>query len=410
MGATTVAVGVAKKLELGSIVALLVVGMALGPHSPMPLLTGPVSAMQAIGEIAVALLLFAVGLDLQPTQVWSIRRLVFGLGAAQYVLTTLAILAFLAVTIGIAHVKWQSVLVVGLGLAMSSAAIPFPILQERGETATIQGRAVLAIDIFQGFMIVPILALIPILAVGSTHGGDFLDLKKTLEVVGALAGVFVLGRYVLPRLLTLTARDLGPSGFAVMVLAAVFFAGWWMEAVGISMALGAFMIGVLLSTTVYAEQVKAAVTPAKQVLLAIFFIAIGMAIDARQLLDFKGDLLLYVPALLLIKFVVVFFLAHAFGLALRSTILTALLMMPFDEIAYVMLASANANGLLGAREYAVALSVISLSFVVSPVLINFGYKLSERLNHARPTDAPQEPFAAAEGSVVVAEYGYAGRT
>jgi glutathione-regulated potassium-efflux system protein KefB len=410
MGATIIAVGVAKKLELGSIVALLAVGMALGPHSPIPLLTGHVSEMQAIGEIGVTLLVFAVGLDLQPTQVWSIRRLVFGLGAAQYVLTTLAIMAFLALTVGIAHVKWQSVLVVGLGLAISSAAIPFPILQERGETATIQGRAVLAIDIFQGFMIVPILALIPILAVGSTHGGDFLDLKKTLEVGGALVGVFVLGRYVLPRLLTLTARDLGPSGFAVIVLAAVFFAGWWMEAVGISMALGAFMIGVLLSTTVYAEQVKAAVTPAKQVLLAIFFIAIGMAIDVRQLLDFKGDLLLYVPSLLSIKFVVLFFLARAFRLALRPAILTALLMMPFDEIAYVIFASANANGLLGAREYVVGLSVISLSFVVSPVLINFGYKLCQRLEHARPADAPQEPFSAAEGFVVVADYGYAGRT
>ena len=410
MGATAVAVGIAKKLELGAIVALLVVGIALGPHSPMPLLTGGVGEMQAIGEIGVALLIFAVGLELQPTQVWSIRRLVFGLGTAQYVLTTLALLAFLALSIGIGRVHWQGALIASLGLAMSSAAIPFPILQERGETTSTQGRAVVAIDILQGFMVVPVLALIPILAAGSAEGGHFPGLKETLEVVAALVGVYVLGRNVLPRALTLTARSLGPGGFAVTVLATVFFAGWWMEAVGISMALGAFMIGVLLSTTVYAEQVKAAVTPAKQLLLAIFFIAIGMAIDPKQLLELKGDLLLYLPALLLIKFVVLFLLARAFGFALRPAILTGVLMMPFDEIAYVILASANSSGLLSAREYTIGLSVISLSFVVSPLLINLGYKLSERLKHARPEGAPQEPLVPADESVVVAGYGYVGRT
>jgi len=410
MGATAVAVGLAKKLGLGAIVALLVVGMALGPHSPMPLFTSQVGEMQAIGEIGVTLLVFAVGLDLQPTQVWSIRRLVFGLGAAQYALTTAAVVAFLALSIGIVHVQWQAALVVGLALTMSSAAIPFPILQERGEGASPQGRAVVAIDIFQGFMVVPVLALIPILATGSARSGFSIDLGKTIEVVAALAGVYVLGKFILPRALTLTARSLGPGGFAVTVLAAVFFAGWWMETVGISMALGAFMIGILLSTTVYAEQVKAAVTPAKQLLLAIFFIAIGMAIDLKQLFELKGDLLLYLPALLAIKFVVLFFLARAFGLALRPAILTGVLMMPFDEIAYVILASANSSGLLSPREYAVGLSVISLSFVLSPLLINLAYKLSERLNRARPAGVQQEAVAPAEESVVVAGYGYVGRT
>ena len=408
MLATAIAVGVARKLELGSIVALLVVGMALGPHSPMPLLTGHVDELQAIGEIGVTLLMFAVGLDLQPTQIWSMRRLVFGLGSAQYALTTAAILAFVAVSYGMGRVQWQSALVVSLGLAMSSSAIPLPMLQERGETATAHGRAVLAIDILQGLLVVPVLALIPFLGAGSAAGGGSPDLKKMLEVLAALVGVYALGRYVLPRVLALTARDLGPRGFVPIVLAAVFFAGWWMDAVGISMALGAFMIGVLLSTSVYAEQVKAAVTPAKQLLLAIFFIAIGMAIDLKELAELKTELLLYLPALLAIKAVVLFFLARGFGLGLRAAVLTGLLSMPFDEIAYVILASANAGGLLSPRDYTLGLSVISLSFVVSPLLINLGYKLSERLKYARTPDAGQEPLVA--GSVIVAGYRYVGRT
>jgi glutathione-regulated potassium-efflux system ancillary protein KefC len=408
MFTTAIAVGVAKKLQLGSIVALLVVGMALGPHSPMPLLTGHVDEMQAIGEIGVTLLMFAVGLDLQPTQVWFMRRLVFGLGSAQYALTTAALLAFIAVSYGIARVQWESALVVSLGLAMSSSAIPLPMLQERGEGTTAHGRAVVAVDILQGLLVVPVLALIPFLAPGSAASGGSPDLKKTLEVLAALVGVFALGRLVLPRVLALTARGLGPRGFVPIVLAGVFFAGWWMEAVGISMALGAFMIGVLLSTSVYAEQVKAAVTPAKQLLLAIFFIAIGMAIDLRELAEVKTGLILYLPALLAIKALVLFFLARAFGLGFRAALLTGLLSMPFDEIGYVILASANANGLLRPRDYTLGLSVISLSFIVSPLLINLGYKLSERLKYARPPGAQQEPPAA--GSVVVAGYRYVGRT
>lgn len=409
--ATTIAVMVAKTLNLGSIVALLVVGMILGPHSLHPLLTGHVDEMQAVGEIGVMLLMFAIGLEIQPNRLWSMRRLVFGLGSAQYVMTTLAIFAFILATPGISSAQWKSVLIASLALAMSSGAIPFPILEERGDQATAHGRAVVAIDIFQGFMVIPVLALIPILAAGSVLGGDSFEINKTLEVVAAVAGVFVLGRFLLPWALTLTARILGPGGFAAIVLAGVFFAGWWMEAVGISMALGAFMIGVLLSTTLYAEQIKAAVTPAKRWLLALFFIAIGMAIDLRQVAGLRTDLLVYLPSLLLIKFVVLFILARTAGLPLRSAILTGSLMMPFDEIAYVILGSANANGLLSPRDYTVGLSLISFSFIVSPLLINLSYRLSNRLGRrgSAAAQANATGVAATESTVVVAGYGYVGR-
>jgi len=402
---------VAKKLNLGSIVALLVVGMILGPHSLHPLLTSHVDEMQAVGEIGVMLLMFAIGLDIQPNRLWSMRRLVFGLGSAQYVVTTLAILVFFLATPGVSNAQWKSVLIASLALAMSSSAIPFPILEERGDQATPHGRAIVAIDIFQGFMVIPVLALIPILGAGSVHGGNAFEIKKTLEVLAAVAGVFVLGRFLLPRALTLTARMLGPGSFAAIVLAGVFFAGWWMEAVGISMALGAFMIGVLLSTTVYAEQVKAAVTPAKRWLLALFFIAIGMAIDLQQVAEFRSDLILYLPTLLAIKFVVLFILARTAGFPLRSAILTGSLMMPFDEIAYVMLASANANGFLSPRDYTVGLTLISFSFIVSPLLISLSYRLSNRLGRGGPSAIPAKASvtAATESMVVVAGYGYVGR-
>ena len=405
MTAAAVAVGVARRLNLGAIVALLLVGIALGPHSPAALVTAHVSELQAVGGIGVMLLLFAVGLDAPPARVWSMRRLVFGLGSAKYAATTAGIMAFLALVTGIGQVQWQSALVVALGLAMSSTAIAVPNLQARGEMAAAQGRAFVAVDILETLLVVPVLALIPILASDSAPGDAFAT-AKALQVVAAVGGVYLLGRYLLPWALRLTARNLGPGGFAVVALAAVFLAGAWMNAAGVSIALGAFMIGATLAKSVYADQVKAAVWPARQLLLAVFFISIGMSIDLRQLAALRADLLLYLPGLLLVKFAVVLGVARLwFGP--RAAFLSALLMIPFDEIAYVILASANAHGLLSARDYALGLGVISLSFMVSPVLIDLGYRLAARPGPARA--APAAEAATPVDGIIVAGYGYVGR-
>ena len=407
---TTLALAVAKRLNLGSIVALLVVGMVLGPHSPMPLVTGHVAEMQAVGEVGVMLLMFAIGLDTQPTSLWSMRRLVFGLGSAQYILTSIALLGLLVAIVGIDRIHWNSAIVASLGLAMSSTAVMLPILVERRETGTEHGRAAVAIDIFQSLMAVPVLALIPLLGAGSTHDQHPVQVRTVLAAVGAIAGVYVLGRYVLPWALKKTTRDLGLRGFALVALAGVFLAGWWMEAVGLSMALGAFMIGILLSSSEYSDQIKAVVAPTRQLLLALFFMAIGMAVDLQQLAEAKTVLLLYLPALLLVKLLVLFVLARAFRLGLRSAVLTAFLMIPCDEIAYVIFANASANGLMNARDHIIGLAVISVSFVVSPMLINLAYRLSDRWIHA-PASTEQRPIAATgENRVVVAGYGYVGRT
>jgi len=406
--ASAAAIAIAKRLQLGSVVALLIVGMALGPHSPVPLFTEHIDELKAFGDIGVMLLMFTVGLDTRPQSLWSLRRWVFGLGGAQYAATSAALFVFFtAITASVSH--WQSALIASLALAMSSDAIALPVLQERGESTSAHGRAVIAIDILQSFMVVPVLALVPMLGASVASGGHGLDVGKTLQIVAAIAGVYVLGRFVLPWALTRTARDIGPSGFAAVVLAGVFFAAWWMESVGVSMALGAFMIGILLSTSDFSDQIKGAATRARLWLMAIFFIAIGMAIDLKQVVALKSDLLLYLPALLLIKFAVVLVLARSFGLGPRPAILTAALMMPLDEIGYVILASANANGLISATDYTVGLTVISFSFIVSPLIINLAYRLSERLPRASVERAPPTVPVAPGAPVVVAGYGYVGR-
>ena len=395
---TLVAIGLARRLNLGSIVALLLVGILLGPSSPWPLFTAHLEEMRAVGEVGVMLLLFAIGLDIQPTKLWSMRRMVFGLGSVQYALTVAAILAFFLVTGLVAGTHWRTALVVALALSLSSAAIPLPILKERRDEATKHGRAALAIEIFQSLLIVPVLALIALLGPGPTPSPHEIDPWKSAQVVAVLGGIFLAARYLLPMALGITARALGPIAFTLMALAAVFFAGWAMEAIGISMALGAFIVGVLLSTSLYAEQMKASIAPARQILLALFFIAIGMAIDVRQLAGLAGELVLYLPALLLIKFAILLVLARLFGMQRRSAILTGVLMMPFDEFAYVILASANAHHLLSPAGYTLGLSIISLSFIVSPILINLAYRLSDRMSGRRPLP---HALPAVDGRVVI---------
>jgi len=173
------------------------------------------------------------------------------------------------------------------------------------------------------------------------------------------------------------------------------------------MALGAFMTGVLLSTTEFADQIKASVSNAKRLLLGLFFIAIGMAIDLKEVLELKWDLLLYLPSLLAIKFTVLFVLARLFGFGLRPAVLTGLLMMPFDEIGYVIFASANAAKLLSPRDYTIGITVITLSFLASPLLINLGYRLTARLDGGSVDKAPPMPIT--DASVVIAGYGPVGR-
>jgi glutathione-regulated potassium-efflux system protein KefB len=374
--AVVIAGGVAKKLNLGSIVALLAVGMALGPHSPRPLLTDHVDELQAVGEIGVVLLLFLVGLDTKPKRLLSMRRLVFGLGTAQLLLTAAAIAGLL---IAVALEQWQWALIVGLGLAMSSDAVAVSTLEERAESASPHGQAVMAVVINQSFMVIAVLAVIPILAADPVHSIPMPNRDKTLEVIAAVAAVYGLGRYALPKMLTWAARKLGFESFTLIIIAGVFGAAWAMDRVGVSMALGSFMIGMILSTSEFAEQIKASVSLMKGLLLGLFFIAVGMAINLKEVAALGGEFLLALPALLLIKFAIVFVLALVFGLGLRSAVLAGLLLMPLDEIAYVIFASAHGSGLLSAQAYTVGLTMISFSFVLSPVLINLGYKLSDRL-------------------------------
>jgi glutathione-regulated potassium-efflux system ancillary protein KefC len=404
--ATVVAGSVAQKLHLGSIVALLVVGMALGPYSPRPLLTGHVEELQSVGEIGVILLLFLVGLDIQPQKLSSMRRLVFGLGPAQYLLTTAAIAGLL---MAVASLHWQSAVIVALGLAMSSDVVAIASLQEHAESASPRSQAVMAVVIYQSLMAIPVLAVIPVLA-SSSMQAPIPTVLKTLEVCAAMAAVYLFARYALPKAMAFAARKHNIQGFTLIVIAAIFAAAWVMDTVGLSHALGAFMVGMILSTSMFADQIKASVSSIKGLLLGVFFLAIGMSINLREVIALGGPLLHYLPTLFVIKIALVIALALGFRLGLRTSVLVGLLLAPFDEITFVIFASAHSSGLLTDRAYTLGLIMISFSFVVSPVLINLGYTLADRFT---PEPQPDLPLEALSGlihqHVIVVGYSYVGR-
>ncbi|MGD1075537.1 MAG: cation:proton antiporter [Thermodesulfovibrionales bacterium] len=298
---TIVASSVAKRLSLGPIVALLIVGVALGPYSPRPLMTGHIEELRTVGEIGVILLLFLVGLDTQPKLLLSMRGLFFGLGTAQYVLTTAAITGLM---IALSPAHWQAALIMALGLAMGSDAVAISSLEEHAESASPLGRTVMAVEIYQGFMAIPVLAVIPLLASRSVPGASVPTALKTLEVCAALAAVYLFTHYALPKALAFAARKHGIVVFNLTIIAAIFMAAWVTDKVGLSSALGAFMVGMILSASVFTAQIKASVSSLKGLLLGVFFIAIGMSIDLKEVVAI-GPLLYYLPTLLLIKIAIV---------------------------------------------------------------------------------------------------------
>ena len=385
LAVTGIALLAARKIHAGSIVALLAAGMLLGPHTPYPVIASHIEDLQQVGEAGVILLLFLVALDIQPARLWEKRRAVLVLGAGQYVLATAAVMSLvLAVT----PLGWKAALLVGLGLAMSSGAIAFGTLEERRDGASSRGRTVLAVQVFQSIMVAPVLAFVPLLATqGDVHGSP----GAIVFAILAIAVVCVLALFVLPTVLRVSARTPGPATFGLFVFSAVLFASWIADRAGISAAMGAFLLGLLLSGFEMAERIKAVVAPAKQLLLALLFLSIGMAIDPGEVFAQRWDLLVLVPGVFVAKLATGYIAARAGHVGRENAFMASLVLAPLDEIAYVIFASARAAGLMDDRAYAIALSGLSISFVLAPLAIDLGYRWLEKRGHAPSAESVDSP-------------------
>jgi glutathione-regulated potassium-efflux system protein KefB len=377
--ATAVCVTLFDRLGLGSVVGFIVAGVLVGPHTPGPVASSQVNEIQTISQLGVVLFLFAVGLEMQPKQLWAMRRQLFGLGGAQMIVTAAALGLFLVYVSGL---HWQSATIVALGLAMSSTAVVMTLLADRGELVTAHGRTSFAILMAQDLSIVPVMALIPFLAHKSAGTTTEPLWEKMALAAGVLAAIFMLGRYLLPAILGWAARNRNNETFGLTLFLGVLAAAWALDQVGISMTLGAFLLGVLLSASDYRYQIVTTIEPFKGVLMGMFFIAVGMSIDIQRLVSDWEVVLGLILAVLVIKPVVLVVLCRLFGSDWATGIRTGFTLSQVGEIAFVLFGAAAATGLVSETGVTLGFLVISGTMILTPLMVRLGELVAERLKPA----------------------------
>jgi len=399
LAAAVLTVPIFNRLGLSSVLGYLAAGLLIGPWG-LAFITN-VENILHFAEIGVVLLLFLIGLELAPARLWVMRRSVFGLGALQ-VATTGALLAGAGLVVGLTVAQ---ALVVGLGLALSSTAFVLQMLSERRELNTTHGRASFSVLLFQDLAVVPLLALVSLLGGRDAGGGSLL--LGVLEVTVMLAVVVVAGRYLLRPVFRIAAGARTPEIFTAASLLVVVGGALALESVGLSMALGAFLAGVLLADSEYRHEIEAGIEPFKGLLLGLFFISVGMSVNVG-LLAAKGQWIVVLTfGLLIAKMLLLYPLARAYGLAPKSARRFAIALPQGGEFAFVLFTAAVAQGVLSRSVVEPLIVAVTLSMVATPIL----YTLHERWLPARLPDGGDhfDTIEDTDHAVVIAGFGRVGQ-
>jgi glutathione-regulated potassium-efflux system ancillary protein KefC len=364
LSAAVIAVPLARALGLGSIIGYLGAGIAIGPWG-----LGLVSNVEDIlhfAEFGVVLMLFLVGLELEPRRLWSLRRPIFGWGSAQ-VLGCAALLCGAAMAAG---VPWRPSVVAALGLALSSTAIALQVMGERNLLPTSSGQAGFSILLFQDVAAIPILALLPLLAgVAEVNDGVSSRWLEAAKIVAVIGGIILGGRLLLRPLLRWIAKSNTPEIFTAASLLLVVAIAALMRLVGLSMALGAFLAGVLLAESEYRRELETDIEPFKGLLLGLFFIAVGMSIDFGVLLDSPGLMAVVVVGFLLLKALVIYVLARAMSLPVQDRPVFTLLLAQGGEFAFVVFQAAAGNRVMPVETASLLIGAVAVSMLLSPLLL-----------------------------------------
>ncbi|MFN3932034.1 MAG: monovalent cation:proton antiporter-2 (CPA2) family protein [Brevundimonas sp.] len=364
LAAMVVAATLFRRFGLGSVLGYLAAGLLIGP-SALGVVRDPESVLH-VAELGVVMFLFIIGLEMRPARLWSLRREIFGLGAVQ-VLVCAVLLTGLALAAGLA---WYAAVIAGFGFALSSTAIVMQLLQERNENAAPAGQRVISILLFEDLAIVPLLALVAVLA--GTYGsavetGNPIWMTVALAI-GAVALVYVAGRWVVNPFFRLLARYGGREVMTMGALFVVLGAAYAMNLGGLSMAMGAFLAGVLLSESTFRHQLEADVEPFRGLLLGLFFLSVGMSLDVRVVFADWAWVLGGLAAFMSAKMIAVYAVARLKRMHGES-LLRAALMGEGGEFAFVIYSTAFAAGLFDARTAAILSAVVILSMALTPLRV-----------------------------------------
>ena len=365
LAAAVVAVPIAQRLGLGSVLGYLLAGIAIGPWGLR--LISDVDAILHFSEFGVVLLLFLIGLELNPKKLWQMRKPILGLGGSQVVVTSLVIAALVLVLAGqslLPSVSWRDALVVGMGLALSSTAIALRVIEEQNLGGSETGQSGFAVLLFQDIAVIPMLAILPVLAGGG--GGSWIDFAW---MIGGILALLVGGHFLLRPLFRWVVMSGVRELFNVAALLLVIGIALGMQSLGLSMALGTFLAGVLLAESEYRHELEIAIEPFKGLLLGLFFISVGMAVNLGLLLQYPLQILFAVIALISIKGFILYGLARIFGTRAKSRSQMAAILSQGGEFAFVLFTAAMGEGLLGGELSAFLLVVVSLSMMTTPLLL-----------------------------------------
>ena len=402
LGAAVLAVPLARLLGLGSVIGYLAAGIAIGPWG-LRLVTDA-TAILHIAEFGVVLMLFLVGLELEPRRLWALRRPIFGWGTAQLLGST-ALVAGVALAAGL---DWRLALVSGLALAQSSTAIALSTLAERNLMPTAGGRSILSVSLFQDIGGIAILTLLPLLAVQQAHGAG--GWMAAAQAVGMVLAIVFGGRLLLRPALRWIARSDTPEIFTAASLLLVVATAALMQAVGLSMALGAFLAGVLLAGSEYRRQLETDLEPFKGLLLGLFFIAVGMSIDFAVVRAQPFSMAAVVLGFLLVKALLLLAMARWMGIPLAERPVFVVMLAQGGEFGFVVLQAAGGAALLPPAAASFLLAAIAISMLLTPlVMVLVDRVIVPRLAAGRSGPTPPEIAEEQAAPILILGFGRYGQ-
>jgi monovalent cation:H+ antiporter-2, CPA2 family len=412
LGAAVVCVPIAKRLGLGSVLGYLLAGIVIGPYL-LGFIGDEGKDIMHFAEFGVVMMLFLVGLELEPAMFWRMRKQVLGMGGLQMILTTV-VLAGMAMAGGW---SWQASIAAASAFAMSSTAIALQSLKEKGQMNTAAGQSSFAVLLFQDIAVIPLLALLPLLATAplmQEGSGNWVEnlpgWQRTVAVIGAVGLVVVLGRYVVVPLLRVVARTRLRELFVASSLLLVVGIALLMDTVGLSPALGTFLAGVVLANSEYKHELESDLDPFKGLLLGLFFMAVGASINFGLIASAPATILGITLVVMAVKVAVLLLLGRRRGLGTEQNLLFAIGLGQVGEFAFVLLAFIAQLALIAASEIDLLMAVTAISMTLTPLLM----LLNERVvlprigTRVRPTTAPDT--VEERNKVIIAGFGHFGST
>jgi monovalent cation:proton antiporter-2 (CPA2) family protein len=402
LAAAAIAAPVGRFFRMGAVLGYLAAGVVIGPYILGPLYQlNNVESIMHFGEFGVVLLLFVIGLELRPIRLWAMRSAIFGLGSAQLVATSL-VLAAIGLTLGLGL---GQALFIGLALSLSSTAFALQILEEKGEINTRHGRLAFSVLLFQDLAAIPLIALVPLFAAGGSEQ-PAMDLRAGVLAIFTIIGVIVAGRFLLSRLYRIIAATGVREAMTASALLTVVGVALVMEAAGLSAALGSFIAGALLADSEYRHQIEADIAPFEGLLLAVFFIAIGMSIDLSVVVAEPLQLIAIVICLVAVKAAILYVLGRWWGLKSEPARRLGLVISQGGEFAFVLFAAGVGAHVIGQHLANLLVLAVTLSMAATPLLLLIDETIFRALEPEKPEyEVPPE----GDQHVIVAGFGRFGQ-